>query len=86
MPRLDYWQDEAARESLMARGRERFRAIESAIEDDASVVAIEVESGDHFCAPTLGKANDLAFQRYPDCWLYFCRVDDPSAEMLLPTW
>ena len=50
------------------------------------VVAIEPESGDYFVGATLGKANDLAFERYPDRWLYFVRLDDPAAAMPMPTW
>ena len=86
MPSLEYWQDGNARAALLTRGRERYLEILGMLEAGAQVVAIEVESGDHFCAATLGKANDLAYQQYPDRWLYFCRVDDPRAEMILPTW
>jgi hypothetical protein len=86
MPSSVYWHDEGARASLMVRGRERFERIRNEIEADEVVVAIEVESGEYFCATTLGKANALAYERYPDRWLYFCRVDDPSAEIALPTW
>ncbi len=86
MPSLDYWQDGNARAALLARGRERYQKVVGTLEAGVQVVAIEVESGDHFGAATLGKANDLACQRYPDRWLYFCRVDDPRAEIVLPTW
>lgn len=86
MPSLEYWQDGDARAALLARGRERYQQVVSTLEAAAQVVAIEVESGDYFCGATLGKANDLAYQRYPDRWLYFCRVDDSRAEILLPTW
>jgi len=86
MPSLEYWQDGDARAALLARGRERYQEIVGTLEAGAQVVAIEVESGDHFGGATLGKANDLAYQSYPDRWLYFCRVDDPHAEIMLPTW
>lgn len=86
MPSLGYWQEGDARAALVARGRERYQEIKDTLEAGTQVVAIEVESGEHFCAATLGKANDLAHQRYPDRWLYFRRVDDPSAEIALPTW
>jgi hypothetical protein len=86
MPSLDYWQDGDARAALLAQGRKRYQEIVGTLDAGAQVVAIEVASGEHFGAATLGKANDLAFERYPDRWLYFCRVDDPHAEILLPTW
>ena len=86
MPSLEYWQEGDARAALVARGRERYQEIVDTLKASVQVVAIEVESGEHFCAETLGKANDLAYQRYPDRWLYFCRVDDLSAEIVLPTW
>jgi len=48
-------------------------------------VAIEPNSG-AYLAPTLGKANDAAYERYPDVWMHSVRTDDPTAELGLPTW
>jgi hypothetical protein len=48
--------------------------------------AIEPESGDWFLGATLGQANDAAYLGHPDKWLYFCRLDDSGAEIVLPTW
>jgi hypothetical protein len=50
------------------------------------VVAIEPESGDFFTGKTMGQANQAAFEKYPDYWLYFVRLDDPEAAIPLPTW
>ncbi len=86
MPDVVIWQDAGAREALMARGRAAFERIRGDLVEREGIVAVEPESGDYFCAPTLGKANALAGERHPDCWCYFVRIDDPSAEIVLPTW
>ena len=86
MPEVKYWKDLAARQDLMARGREAMDGIKDQLATEQGVVAIEPDSGDHFVGATLGKANDAARKCYPDRWLYFRRLDDPRAEMILPTW
>jgi hypothetical protein len=86
MPDIVYWDDPSAREALMARGREVFERIRGQLGSARGVIAIEPESGATFCGATLGRANALAYERYPDRWLYFVRVDDPTAEVVLPTW
>jgi peptide subunit release factor RF-3 len=50
------------------------------------IAAIDPDSGDIFIGPTLGKANDLAYQKYPDKWLYFVRIGTPAAAIPLRTW
>jgi hypothetical protein len=86
MPDTRYWTDAQAREALMERGRQAFDRIREQLVGQDGVAAIEPESGAYFVGPTLGKANDAAYPQYPDRWLYFCRLDDPAAEILLPTW
>jgi len=86
MPDVKYWQDEAAREALTEQGRRAYARIRAQLEGQRGVVAIEPESGAWFLGRTLGKANDAAYPHYPDRWLYFRRLDDPDAEILLPTW
>lgn len=86
MPDVKYWNDRGARDALLEKGREVYVRIRGQLGDQSGVVAIEPESGDHFVGRTLGQANDAAYVEYPDCWLYFCRLDDPGAEMALPTW
>lgn len=86
MPDTRYWQDEQARQELIAHGRARFADIRDSLDAEQGVVAIEPESGTYFIGSTLGKANDRASEQYPDRWLYFVRVDNPGAEMVLPTW
>jgi hypothetical protein len=86
MPDQTYWSDPGARELLLAAGREALARIRPTLEVHGGVVAIEPQSGAHFVGKTLGKANQLAYDAFPDRWLYFCRLDDPTAEILLPTW
>ena len=90
MPEIRYWSDEGARQGLMEQGRQVRERIQAQLAAHArgqsGVVAIEPESGDWFVGATLGQANAAAYARYPDRWVYFCRLDDPDAEIVLPTW
>jgi len=86
MPDVRYWNDEGAREALLEKGRRAYQRLQGQLDERDGVVAIEPDSGAYWIAPTLGKANDAAYLQYPDHWLYFCRLDDPGAEILLPTW
>lgn len=86
MPDPAYWNDLAAREALLAAGRGALDRVQATLEARDGVVAIEPQSGTHFWGKTLGEANRLAYDAFPDQWLYFCRLDDPAAEILLPTW
>lgn len=86
MPDQAYWIDPAAREALLVAGREALAQLRTTLEAQGGVVAIKPQSGAHFWGETLGKANALAYQAFPDQWLYFRRLDDPAAEILLPTW
>ena len=86
VPDQTFWNDPVAREALMMGGRTVLGRIRATLEVEDGVVAIEPQSGKHFWGETLGKANCLAYEAFPDQWLYFCRLDDPSAEIALPTW
>jgi hypothetical protein len=86
MPDLRFWSDAAARQGLMEQGRAALERLAPQLRGREGVVAVEPESGDWFVGPTLGQANDAAFAQYPDRWLYFCRLDDSQAEIVLPTW
>jgi len=80
------YKDKKARQAFIARGKEAFERIRSELENQEGVVAIEPESGEYFVGQTLGAANDAAFARFPDTWMYFVRLDDPEAAMPLVTW
>ena len=86
MPDVRYWSDEGARRALMEQGRQAFENIQGQLSRHSGIVAIEPDSGEYFVGATLGKANDAAYSRHPDRWLYFVRLDDPAAEIVLPTW
>lgn len=88
MTDVSIWQDKKAREAFIAKGREAFERIKGELEGHggAVVVAIEPESGDYFVGKTLGQANAAAAAKYLDRWVYFVRLDDPTAAIPLPTW
>jgi hypothetical protein len=86
MPDTTYWDDGEAREAFMERGRAIYCRIRADLRSENSVVAIEPDSGAYCVGATLGQANDLIREQYPDQWVYFCRTDDPNAEIMLPTW
>lgn len=87
MADISIWQDKEARAAFIAKGKEVFEKIKGELEgrEGAVVVAIEPETGNYFLGETLGKADRAAFQRYPDKWIYFVRVDNPEAAIPLPT-
>ena len=86
MTDITMWQDKAIRQAFTARGQEAFERIKHELEGQGGIIAIEPKSGDYFVGETLGQANNAAFQRYPDQWLYFVRLDNPEASLPLPTW
>ena len=88
MADISIWQDKSAREQFIAESKEIFEKIKGELEgqDGVNVVAIEPRSGDYFAGATLGQADRAAYERYPDEWVYFVRVNDPGAAIPLPTW
>ena len=86
MADVSIWKDKKAREAFIARGKETFEKIKGELGEDAVIVAIEPESGDYFVGKTLGQADRAAFEKYPDQWVYYVRVDNPGAAVPLPTW
>jgi hypothetical protein len=83
---MDMYRDKAAREAFAAKAKEVYGKIKGELEGKEGLVAIEPESGDYFVGQTLGQANEAAFAKYPDRWVYFMRMDDPEAAMPLKTW
>jgi hypothetical protein len=80
------WQDKDKRGAFEAKALARLEALAAELEGKTGVIAIEPESGDYFVGSTLGKANDAAYARYPDAWIFFARLDDHQAALPLPTW
>ena len=80
------YKDKKARQAFIAKGEEILEGIKDKLEGQGGVVAIEPVSGEYFVGKTLGAANDAAFAKYPDGWVYFVRLDDPEAAIPLATW
>jgi hypothetical protein len=80
------WQDKKVRADFEAKAKARLDQLQPALEGQTGVVAIEPNSGDHYVGATLGKANARAYDKYPDKWVYFARLDNPEAAIALPTW
>jgi hypothetical protein len=83
---MDMYRDKATRGAFIAKAKEVYEKIKSELESKEGLVAIEPESGDYFVGQTLGQANDAAFAKHPDHWVYFMRIDNPEAAMPLKTW
>ena len=80
------WENKEVREAFIRKGKEVLAESKDELQGAGGIVAIEPESGDIFSGATLGKANEAAFKVYPDCWLFFVRLDEPEAAIPLPTW
>jgi hypothetical protein len=80
--------DKAQREEFIAKGKEVYEKLRDDLEPshEGEIVAIYPESGDHFLGKTLNEADDKAFAKYPDQWLYFVRIGAPEAALPLKTW
>ena len=83
---MDMYRDKATREAFAAKAKEVYKKIKGELKGKKGLVAIEPESGDYFVGKTLGQANEAAFAKHPDRWIYFMRIDDPEAAMPLKTW
>jgi hypothetical protein len=86
MADVKIWEDKKLRAEFEQRGRARFEEVRGELQEGAVVVAVEPNSGDYFTGTTLGKADAAAYEKYPDEWVYFVRLDDPNAAIALPTW
>jgi hypothetical protein len=80
------YKDKGARQAFIAKSEEIFEGIKGKLQGQDGIVAIEPESGEYFVGQTLGEANDAAFAKYPDGWVYFVRTDNPEAAIPLRTW
>ena len=86
MADVTMWQDKTVKAAFEVQAKARLEVLLPQLEGQNGVVAIDPESGDYFVGATLGKANDAAFAKYPDRWVYFARLDNPQAAIALPTW
>lgn len=86
MADVTMWQDKKVKAAFEAKARARLEELKAELENQTGVVAIEPASGDYFVGATLGKADAAAFERYPDQWLYFVRLDNSESAIALPSW
>jgi predicted ribonuclease toxin of YeeF-YezG toxin-antitoxin module len=86
MADVTIWQNKKAREAFITRGKKAYEKIKDELADKEGVVAIHPDSGDYFVGKTLGTANAAAYEKHPDQWVYFVRLEDPGAAIPLPTW
>jgi len=80
--------DTAERKDFITKGQEQYEKLRSEFEPahEREIVAIHPESGDHFLGKTLNEADEKAFAKYPDQWLYFVRIGSSEAALPLKTW
>jgi hypothetical protein len=80
--------DRDERKAFIAKGQEVYGKLKGELEPvhDGEIVAIHPNSGDHFVGKTLNEADEKAFSKRPDEWLYFVRIGSPEAALPLKTW
>jgi hypothetical protein len=80
--------DKGQREEFITKGKEVYESLKVELEPahEGEIVAIHPESGSHFLGKTLNEADERAFAKYPDEWLYFVRIGSQEAELPLKTW
>ncbi len=86
MANVKMWTDKKVKAEFAARAKAQFEELQADLAGQEGIVAIEPESGDYFMGATLGKTNAAAFEKYPDRWFYFVRLDNPQAAIALPSW
>ena len=80
--------DKAHREEFITKGKAVYDRLKDNLESahEGEIVAIHPESGEHFLGKTLNEADEKAFAKHPDKWLYFVRIGSADASLPLKTW
>lgn len=80
--------DKAERQEFISKAKQVYERLKADLEPahEGKIVAIHPESGEYFLGQTLNRADEEAYARYPDEWLYFARVGSPEAALPLKTW
>jgi hypothetical protein len=80
--------DKALREEFITKGKAVYDRLKGDLEPahEGQIVAIHPESGEHFLGKTLNEADEKAFAKHPDEWLYFVRIGTAEASLPLKTW
>lgn len=88
MPDIAIWNDKKQRQGFIDKAHAIFEGAREDLlqQSTEGVVAVEPDSGEVFFGKTLGEANRAAAEKYLDHWIYFVRLEDPSAALPLPAW
>jgi len=80
--------EKAERQEFITSARDVYERLKGDLESDheGEIVAIHPESGDYFLGQTLNQADEKAYAKYPDVWLYFARIGSAEAALPLKTW
>ncbi|HUS69452.1 MAG TPA: hypothetical protein VM075_01575 [Anaerolineae bacterium] len=80
--------DKAHREEFITKGEAVYDRLKDSLEPahEGEIVAIHPESGEHFLGKTLNEADEKAFAKHPDEWLYFVRIGSADASLPLKAW
>jgi len=80
--------DKAKRKEFIAKGQELYEKLKGELgtAHEGEIVAIHTENGEVFLGKTLNAADEKAFAKYPDQWLYFVRIGSSEAALPLKTW
>ncbi len=80
--------DKVKRAEFIAKAQEVYEKLKGELEPahEGEIVAIHPDDGEHFLGKTLNDADEQAFAKYPDEWVYFVRVGSSEAALPLKTW
>jgi hypothetical protein len=80
--------DKALREEFITKGKAVYDRLKDSLEPahEGEIVAIHPKNGEHFLGKTLNEADEKAFAKHPDEWLYFVRIGSADASLPLKTW
>ncbi len=80
--------DKVKRAEFIAKAQEVYEKLKGELEPahEGEIVAIHPDDGEHFLGKTLNDADEQAFAKYPDEWVYFVRVGSSEAALTLKTW
>jgi hypothetical protein len=80
--------DKSEREEFVTKGKAVYDRLRGDLEPahEGEIVAIHPDTGEHFLGKTLNEADEKAFAKHPDEWLYFVRIGAAEASLPLKTW
>lgn len=80
--------EKAQRQEFVAAAQAEYDKLKDDLQSahEGEIVAIHPDSGEYFLGRTLNEADERAYAKYPDAWLYFVRIGSPEASLPLKTW